>query len=418
MKLQSILLFLSSILFSVCIYAQNTQTDNIREELMQQIQNVRKDFEQNQKQISDNYNAYHQQVKEEYEKYRKQALEEYAAYVKSIDNVWGKENFADDTQKNWVEYSEDFRSRSIVDFEEGKITVEVAMEEGEEKNTTTVDERLTETIGKMLESKGTTCPYDSKVDVSEPLTKKPILEGLVDYSPYKKEKNETKTSPVSKEKNKPTVSPKEIAKQSERKVKTVKGNDGKTRKVVQVQMSLVKDNLSKNAALYKDLVAEFSQKFQIEQPLIFAIIEQESAFNPEAKSWVPAYGLMQLVPKSGGRDAYRYVYKKDVIPTQSYLYNPRNNIELGTAYLRVLMNQFNSVKDADCRRLCVIASYNTGAGNVSRSFIGTSNLKNAFSKINRHDYSSLYKHLTTRLTHKEARNYVAGVTKRRDKYKK
>ena len=98
---------------------------------MQQIQNVRKDFEQNQKQISDNYNAYHQQVKEEYEKYRKQALEEYAAYVKSIDNVWGKENFADDTQKNWVEYSEDFRSRSIVDFEEGKITVEVAMEEGD-----------------------------------------------------------------------------------------------------------------------------------------------------------------------------------------------------------------------------------------------------------------------------------------------
>ena len=90
MKLHSILLFLSTILFPVCIYAQDTQTDNIREELMQQIQNVRKDFEQNQKQISDNYNAYHQQVKEEYEKYRKQALEEYAAYVKSIDNVWGK----------------------------------------------------------------------------------------------------------------------------------------------------------------------------------------------------------------------------------------------------------------------------------------------------------------------------------------
>ena len=170
--------------------------------------------------------------------------------------------------------------------------------------------------------------------------------------------------------------------------------------------------------VYKDLVAEFSNKFQIEQPLIFAIIEQESAFNPEAKSWVPAYGLMQLVPTSGGRDAFRYVYKRDEIPTQSYLYNPRNNIELGTAYLRVLTNQFKSVTDADCRRLCVIASYNTGAGNVSRAFTGNVNISKAFSKINSHDYNSLYNYLTTKLTHEEARKYVAGVTKRREKYKK
>ena len=183
-------------------------------------------------------------------------------------------------------------------------------------------------------------------------------------------------------------------------------------------MSLVKDNLSKSAMVYKDLVAEFSRKFQIEQPLIFAIIEQESAFNPEAKSWVPAYGLMQLVPTSGGRDAYRYVYKRDEIPTRSYLYNPRNNIELGTAYLRVLMNQFKSVADADCRRLCVIASYNTGAGNVSRAFTGATNLTKAFPKINNHNYNSLYRYLTANLTHQEARNYVAGVTKKREKYKK
>lgn len=79
----------------------------------------------------------------------------------------------------------------------------------------------------------------------------------------------------------------------------MKGDDGKVRQVVQIEMNLVSDNLSKNATLYKDLVAEFSQVFQIEQPLIFAVMEQESRFNPEATSWVPAYGLMQLVPKSG-----------------------------------------------------------------------------------------------------------------------
>ena len=209
-----------------------------------------------------------------------------------------------------------------------------------------------------------------------------------------------------------------IVAQSKKKVTAVKGADGKSRQVVQVQLNLVSDNLSRNATLYKDLVAEFSNRFQIEQPLIYAIMEQESAFNPQAKSWVPAYGLMQLVPKSGGADAYRYVYQKEWIPTQSYLFNPRNNIELGTAYLRVLMNQFASVSDPHCRRLCVIAGYNTGAGNVSRAFIGTTNLGKAFSYIESFDYNGLYNHLISNLPHSETRNYVVKVTQRREKYLK
>lgn len=396
--------------------AQTPQMDKEREQFMRQRQQALEEYEKYHQQAVDEYEAYRQQAIEEYEAYQKQAKEEYANYVKSIDAVWGKEQFADDTQKDWVEYFDDFRSRSIVDFENGKITVEVALNETEAREKQTVDEHLTSAIEKMLTSKGTTCPYESKVDVSQPLTKKPILEGLVDLTPYESGRAQANNATVKK--NNVAATAKKIAEKSPRKVNTVKGEDGKTRKVVQVQMSLVKDNLSKSAMVYKDLVAEFSQKFQIEQPLIFAIIEQESAFNPEAKSWVPAYGLMQLVPTSGGRDAFRYVYKRDEIPTHSYLYNPRNNIELGTAYLRVLMNQFKSVTDTDCRRLCVIASYNTGAGNVSRAFIGATNLAKAFPKINTHNYNSLYRYLTTNLTHQEARNYVAGVTKKREKYKK
>lgn len=377
---------------------------------------ARDQFMRRRQELRDGFTQHRQQVFEEYDAYRKQAFEEYANYVKSIDAIWGEEHFADDTQKNWVEYSDDFRSRSIVDFENGLATVEVALDEAESNKKQIVDERLAATIERMLTSKGTTCPYESKVDVSQPLTKEPILKGLVNLTPYEEMKPQAKKTPTSKSNVAATA--KKIVEKSPRKVNTVKGEDGKTRKVVQVQMSLVKDNLSKSAMVYKDLVAEFSQKFQIEQPLIFAIIEQESAFNPEAKSWVPAYGLMQLVPTSGGRDAFRYVYKRDEIPTHSYLYNPRNNIELGTAYLRVLMNQFKSVTDTDCRRLCVIASYNTGAGNVSRAFIGATNLTKAFPKINTHNYNSLYRYLTTNLTHQEARNYVAGVTKKREKYKK
>ena len=74
------------------------------------------------------------------------------------------------------------------------------------------------------------------------------------------------------------------------------------------------------------------------------------------------------------------------------------------------------VKDLNCRRLCVIASYNTGAGNVSRAFIGSTRLNNAYDEINKLDYNQLYRHLTRKLSTAEARSYVKGVTKKREKY--
>jgi hypothetical protein len=82
------------------------------------------------------------------------------------------------------------------------------------------------------------------------------------------------------------------------------------------------------------------------------------------------------------------------------------------------MNQFSKVKDEGCRRLCVIASYNTGAGNVSRAFIGSTKLSKAFDKINEMTYDQLYNYLTHNLNTDEARNYVSGVSRRREKYKK
>lgn len=212
-----------------------------------------------------------------------------------------------------------------------------------------------------------------------------------------------------------------VVSQSPRVATPTTGGDGKQRTVVKVEMAMVTDYLNEKAAQFRDLVSEFSKVFQIEEPLIYAVMEQESRFNPQAKSHVPAYGLMQLVPSSGGCDAYTYVkkLKQPTKPEPSYLYIPRNNIELGTAYLRILMNRFSTVTDPDCRRLCVIAAYNTGEGNVSRSFVGkAASAKSIAQHINALNYSQLYNHLTSRLSTSEARGYVEGVSRRREKYMK
>lgn len=351
---------------------------------------------------------YEQKAKEEYQKYEQQAKREYENYLNSVKSIWGGRDVKEDTKKDWVEYGKDYRSRSVVNFENGEIEVEVAIDENE-YNKELADKKLIDAVNDLLKSKGNTCPYKSTVDESKSLTKKPVLDGLVDYSQYNIKKED-------KKENKKVASA--VVKQSKQEKKVVKGEDGKKRVVAKVKMKMVADNLSKNAALYKDIVKKNSERFNIEQPLVFAIMEQESAFNPKATSWVPAYGLMQLVPKSGGLDAYRYVYKKDWAPTKSYLYTPDKNIELGTAYLRVLMNQFSKVVDEDCRRLCVIASYNTGAGNVSRAFTGKTSIGGAVKIINTMTYEQVYQHLRTKLSHAEARDYVYKVSTKRTKYVK
>ena len=466
------------------------QTNNA---IQSSMDSLRMKFEQDAEQSVAEFEEYSKKAREEYEQYEAQMRKEYFNYVESIKGVWGNDTIIDDTKTKWVEYSDNYKDRSIVDFENGEVSIEVALQDEDEDNPEKVEERLTEAIERALNSRGTTCPYSSKVDASEHLTKEPILDGLLDLSQFdlsrlqteekdeqvvknvrpvpvapkvkskelnikdtekvipkpqnrngetmaslamqgkgKKEiseqqekarqleqKNNERAKAIAKQKNYNTRDlAKAIAKQSVKKTTQVKGDDGKKRTVVAIEMSLVTDNLSKNAALYKYYIAKYSQTFQIEQPLIYAVMEQESRFNPEATSWVPAYGLMQLVPKSGGFDAYRYVYKREWAPSKSYLYVPHQNIELGTAYLRILMNQFASVTDPDCRRLCVIASYNTGAGNVSRAFTGNTNIKKAIPLINKYNYTQLYNHLTTNLNTEEARNYVSGVSKRREKYLK
>lgn len=459
------------ILLVVChipIKAQTTEDDlnSLVRDFNARINAEKNDFEQ-----------YADSVKKAYNDYIEKATAEFNIYKNNIQEVWGGDSIVLDSKYEWVEYSDDFLSRSIVNFEKGNAIVEVAVDPDASQED--IDSKLTEAIYNLMVSRGSTCPYRSQVDQSKPITQNPVLDGLLDLSDYHidltsenmmshksstSKKKKTPPQPVvrggelkipqktesqkrsqkdktlarikldekEKSKKEAALSQSEemqninnkskeniayqIAKQINKSVTKVTGKDGSNRKVVYINLPLVSDNISKSAALYKDIVKKYSNKFQIEQPLIFAVIEQESSFNPQATSHIPAYGLMQLVPTSGGVHAYSFVYGVEKVPTKSYLFDPERNIELGTAYLRVLYNMFDEVKDAHCRRLCVIASYNTGAGNVSRAFIGTTRISNAYNEINKLDYTKLYHHLTNNLSTAEARNYVKGVTKKREKY--
>ena len=168
---------------------------------------------------------------------------------------------------------------------------------------------------------------------------------------------------------------------------------------------------------YQDDIQLYAREYGIAVSIILAIIETESSFNPRAVSPVPAFGLMQLVPKTAGVDAYQLVYGEQQVVSPDFLFDEKNNLQLGSAYFYLLMNRYlKNIKDDTARFYCAVVSYNTGVGNLSLTFVGKKNIKQAVSKINTMTSAQVYAYLLEHLAAEETVNYLQKIVKRRDKY--
>jgi membrane-bound lytic murein transglycosylase C len=197
----------------------------------------------------------------------------------------------------------------------------------------------------------------------------------------------------------------------------VVGTDGIERLVVSISFKLVSNHIEVRAKRFQPLVIAHAQKHDLDPALIMAIIHTESVFNPRARSSTPAYGLMQLVPFTGGQEAYQAIYGKKRELTSEYLYDPQNNIELGATYFSILKNKYmRAIKDSKSRTYCAVAAYNAGASNVGRAFISKKSIKKATPVINTLTSDQVYARLLKSLPLKESRDYVKKVFSRIDLY--
>lgn len=95
---------------------------------------------------------------------------------------------------------------------------------------------------------------------------------------------------------------------------------------------------------HHDIISKFAQ--DIDPLLITALVRQESAFNPGAKSQAGARGLMQMLPQTARRFE-RFVWAKK-------LFQPETNVRLGTKYFRSLLSRFGNRVELS------LAAYNAG----------------------------------------------------------
>jgi membrane-bound lytic murein transglycosylase C len=315
-----------------------------------------------------------------------------AALGVNVGKTWGTKEVQLPERKKYVKYTQHYKSRAIVNFDSGEILVETLDDQDPQRS---LKNAVITTILTPEDPRAVDLFSDKEIVLTDGKT--PYLFGL-----------------VLDQQNKPMRTPEEaelfaVYLLEKRSGTRVVDQDGTKKTAHYVTIAMVSNLLVKQADKYRPLVHQFARQYDISPSLIFAIIRTESNFNPYAVSSAPAYGLMQLVPTSGGREAYRRAKGKDVAPSREYLFDPTNNLELGTAYLNVLMfNQLEDVAHNVSREYCVIAAYNTGPSNVFRTF--SRDRVAAVNQINGLQPASVYDQLHEHLPYQETRHYLEKVT--------
>ncbi|MEK7705300.1 MAG: transglycosylase SLT domain-containing protein [Myxococcota bacterium] len=103
---------------------------------------------------------------------------------------------------------------------------------------------------------------------------------------------------------------------------------------------------------YDEVVRRYATQFGLDWRLILAQMYEESRFDPKARSWVGAIGLLQLMPRTAAELGVGDVR------------HPETNIHAGTKYLARLLSKTDASLPMRQRVRFALAGYNAGMGHV------------------------------------------------------
>ena len=310
-----------------------------------------------------------------------------------VSETWGEDEVVVPSNKRYVKYTQAYKSRAIVNFDSGEIIVETV---DQKKPLQNLEQAVITTLLTPEDPRAVDLYSDKQIK----LAGRPYLQGLVRDHNGRQIDNPAAAEAYARY----------LVGGALKARKT-----GKNDTVRYVRMMMVRDHTHRQASRYLPYVNKHTRRFGVSKSLVFAVIKTESAFNPFAVSTAPAYGLMQLVPTSGGRDAYAEVKGRDGIPSKEYLFDSNNNIELGTAYLYLIDTRYlKAIRNSVSREYCAIAAYNGGTGNVLRVF--AKDRRQAVDLINRLSPGAVYDRLRAQHSRAETRRYLGKVVNARKEF--
>ncbi len=158
---------------------------------------------------------------------------------------------------------------------------------------------------------------------------------------------------------------------------------------------------------YGSYIRQAANRYNIDEILVQAIIQVESSYNPKAVSTSNAIGLMQIKAETAGRDAYRLQGRYGE-PTQFELMDTEMNIDLGSAYIKVLQQQqLVGITNPKTLYYATIVSYVNGAGAMLRTF--SSDKQDAVNQINQLTPEEFYQHIQSNHPAPQAPRYLWKV---------
>ena len=312
--------------------------------------------------------------------------------VARLSELWGEASPEVASEHRYVKYSNAFEARAIVDFDEGWVQVETIAD----------DEAITKLRSAIVETLLTT--RDMRVDdifsASTPTT---------DGEPFLYEQVlDAEGQPIRWRWRAERFADHLIGsslRESRRGVRTLRS----------VRAELVGNHLKLRGQQYADYVLAAARRYGVSPTLVYAVIEVESAFNPYAVSSANAYGLMQVVPATAGRDVFERVKKQPGQPTRDQLFQPEFNIDVGSAYLYLLDDVYlRKIDDSRSRQFAAIASYNGGVSATLRTF--DANRDRAVTAINDLSPAQVYDRIVSRHPFAETRRYLEKVRSAETRY--
>ena len=117
-------------------------------------------------------------------------------------------------------------------------------------------------------------------------------------------------------------------------------------------------NIRHKVRRYLPSALKLAEHYQVDPFWVLAVIYTESHFNPNARSYVNAIGLMQVMPGTSHFLSHRMGIPMSPKLAYKMARDPNLNMRMGVFYLKTLLKEFKG-----SYRLATVA-YNMGPGNV------------------------------------------------------